>query len=80
MIDSTTRKPLRVSTEGTAGPFIEVPDSQLDELRQVLDSHGVHYWIEEEVISLNGGPYIAVVNLGRAGDANAVQAILDSIH
>jgi hypothetical protein len=77
MIDRTTGLPMRVSTEGTVGPFIRLPYSQLEEVRQLLDSHQGRYWVHENVISLNGGPFIAVVDLGRGGDAKAVQAILD---
>jgi len=79
MIDSTKGLPLRVSTEGTVGPYIRLPYSQIEDLRRVLDSHGIHYWVHENIISLDGGPYIAVVDLGRKADANALQAILDSV-
>lgn len=78
MIDVTTKKPLRVSTDGTAGPYILVPVSQLDEVRQLLDSHRLRYSVEEDAISLDGAPEVAVVDLGRGADAQAVQAILDS--
>lgn len=77
MIDIVTRKPLRVSTDGTAGAYIMVPVSQLDDIQRLLDSRGVGYWVEEEALSLNGAPEIAVVNLGRGSDVIAVQAILD---
>lgn len=77
MIDAATKKPLRVSTDGTAGPYIMVPVSQLDEVRRVLGDRGVRYWVEENAISLNGAPEVAVVNLGRGGDAAAAQALLD---
>jgi hypothetical protein len=77
MTDATTKKPLRVSNEGTAGPYIRLPFSQLDEVRRLLDSQRIRYWVEENVISFDGGPEIAVVNLGRGGDAAAVQAVLD---
>lgn len=80
MNDGTTNAPLRVFTEGTAGPYIMVPVARLDEVRAILDKRGVRYCIEEEVISLDGGPEIAVVDLGRGGDAPAVQAMLDSVH
>ncbi|HEX4792372.1 MAG TPA: hypothetical protein VH370_01185 [Humisphaera sp.] len=78
MTDSTTQQRLRVSTDGTAGPFIDVPVSQIDEVKRILDERQIRYWVEENVISLNGGPYIAVVNLGREGDAQLVQALLDN--
>jgi hypothetical protein len=79
MTDVTTKKPLHVSTESTAGPYISLPVSQLDEVRRLLDGRRIFYWVEENAISLNGAPYVAVINLGRAGDAVAVQAILDSV-
>lgn len=77
MIDSMTKKPIRVSTDGTAGPYVMVPVDQLEELRRVLDAGGVRYTIDEDVISLDGEPEVAVVDLGRAADAEAVQRLLD---
>jgi hypothetical protein len=77
MIDTANRRPLQVSTEGTAGPYIRLPLSQLDEVKRLLDARHVRYWVEEQAISFDGGPYMVVINLGREGDAAAVQAILD---
>jgi len=79
MLDTTTQKPLTVTVTGTAGPYIRVPFAQLADLRQLLDSGGVFYWVRENVISFDGGPEIARIELGRNGDAAAVQAILDGI-
>jgi hypothetical protein len=78
MIDAKTKKPLRVSTDGTAGPYIMVPVSQLDTVRGLLSSHDVRHWVDEDAISLDGEPEIAVVNLGRGADAAAVQKLLDT--
>jgi hypothetical protein len=78
MTDTTTKKPLRVSSDGTAGPYLMVPVSQLEDVQRLLDSHRIRYWVGENAISLNGAPEIAVINLGRGGDAAVVQAILDS--
>jgi hypothetical protein len=77
MKDAAVKKSLYVSTDGTAGPYIMVPVSQLTDLRQLLDQHGVHYFVDEDAISLDGAPEVAVVNLGRNGDAMSVQKILD---
>jgi len=79
MTDSTTNLPLRVSTDAMVGPYIRLPYSQVDEVRRILDSHGIRYWVRENVISLSGGPFIAKVHLGRGADADAIQAILDSV-
>ena len=78
MTDAATNQRLRVSTDGTAGPYIMLPVSQLDDVRKLLDSRGISYWVGENAISLNGAPEIAVINLGRAGDALGVQTLLDS--
>jgi hypothetical protein len=56
-----------------------VPVSQLADLQQLLGGRGVRYQVEEDVISLNGAPEVAVVDLGRGADAGAIQPILDSI-
>lgn len=76
MTDSMTRKPLRVSTDGTAGPYLMLPFSQLDEVLKLLAGR-VGYRVEEDVISLDGAPEIAVIDFGRSADAVAVQTILD---
>jgi hypothetical protein len=56
-----------------------VPFSQLTDVRQALDQHGIHHTVEEDVISLDGAPEIAVIDLGRAANADQVQAILDTV-
>lgn len=79
MINAMTRKRLHVSTDGGAGPYIMLPVSQLPDVRQVLDHHRIRYAVEEEVISLDGAPEVAVIDLGRAANADAIQAILDTV-
>jgi hypothetical protein len=78
MTDTTTQQRLRVSTDGTAGPYIMVPLSQLSEVKRILDTRRTRYWVDENAVSVDGAPYIAVVNLGREGDAAVVQTLLDS--
>lgn len=79
MTDLMTKKRLLVSTEGTAGPYIFLPESQLDEVQRLLDSHHIRYWVGENAISMDGGPFTTIINLGRGGDAKAVQTLLDSV-
>jgi hypothetical protein len=80
MKDVATKQPLYVSTHGTAGSYIMVPVSQLDDLRRLLDQHGVCYSVDEYAISLNGAPEGTLVNLARGTDTKNVQMILDSIN
>ena len=79
MIDTTTRKPLYVSTDGEAGPYIMTPVAQLEAVKALLDANRVSYWVDEEAISLDGKPEVAVINLGRRSDPERVQRLLDSI-
>ena len=77
MID--TRGPLHVSTDGGAGPYIMVPVGQLDEVTDLLDANKVPYWVDEEAISLDGKPEVAVINLGHGSDPAMAQRLLDSM-
>ncbi len=79
MIDVSTKKPLSVSTDGNAGPYVTVPVAQLPDVRDLLDANNVPYWLDEEAISLDGKPEVTVVNLGQGADPDAVQKILDGV-
>ena len=78
MIDAVMRKPLTVRTHGTAGPFIGLPVSQMDDVRRLLDGHGIGYTVDEFVISFEGAPEVGTIDLGRGANADAVRSILDS--
>jgi hypothetical protein len=79
MIDTTTRPPITISTDGGAGPYITVPVLQLEKVRALLDTNKIPYWVDEEVISLDGKPEVAVINLGQGSKLSTVQSLLDSI-
>lgn len=79
MIDMTSHQPLHVSAEGDAGPYIMVPVAQLEKVSALLKREKVAHWIDEEAISLDGKPEIAVINLGQESKPALVQGILDSI-
>jgi hypothetical protein len=77
MIDIQSRRPIRVSPGGTAGPYVKVPVDRIGRVRTSLDRRGIAYWVESHAISFDGEPEIAVINLGFSGDSGRVQAILD---
>ncbi|MDB5351648.1 MAG: hypothetical protein JWN86_2895 [Planctomycetota bacterium] len=77
MTDVSTHRPLLVSTDGGAGPYIMLPVDQLPHVQTLLDENRIRYWVDEDAISLNGKPAITVINLGRMGDAQSVQRLLD---
>jgi hypothetical protein len=77
MIDEMTKKPMRVDSDTVAGPFLMLPLSQLERVRELLDQNGIYYWPDSTAISLFNKPPRIVINFGRTGDANRIQAILD---
>ena len=79
MTDSTTKTPLRVKASGLGTASIDVPVSQLDELRGLLDRHRFRYWVSEMYLSYDGSPEEALVIFGHGVDVAAVQAALDSV-
>jgi hypothetical protein len=78
MTDVTTHERLYVSTEGTAGAYIIVPESQLNEIRRLLDSHNVRYTVDDDAIALDGKPEVTFVELAVGTDAVSVQTLLDT--
>jgi hypothetical protein len=79
MIDVRYNKPLHVSMEYPPRPYIRLPFSQLNKVRQLLDNHQINYWVREYTISLDSGPEEIIIYLNRGTDVATVQAILDSV-
>jgi hypothetical protein len=79
MIESDTKQPLRVRTDGSTGPYVDVPLAQLDRIKRLLDARGIYHWASEQALSYNGGPYMIVVNFGLKGEAARVQSVLDEL-
>jgi hypothetical protein len=71
-------RPLKVSTDGTAGPYIIVEPDQVDAVRTTLNANR---W--PNVISGNtwsqGMPDSTVIDLGSEADVAAVQLALDKM-
>ena len=70
----------RVRVRGVLGALDhDLPLDQLDMVKRLLGEKSVRYWVSEHAISMDGGPYIAVVNFGRGGNLDTIQSILDSV-
>jgi hypothetical protein len=79
MIDAITRERIVIHKEGSGGPYLMVADEQLEEVTKALGAEKISHWVDEDVISLDGEPAVAIVNFGRTVDVAAVQRILDAI-
>ena len=77
MIDKKMDGRLQVKSDVVAGPFLMLPLSELPRVRERLDRHAIWYWVDSTAISLDGKPAKIVINFGRNGDANQIQALLD---
>lgn len=77
MTDTSSGERLIVSTEGDGGPFIDLPLSQVEEVRERLDRASIPYWVDSMAISIDGEPPMTVINFSRYVDAGRIQAALD---
>jgi hypothetical protein len=78
MLDAVTKKPLLVLFHERSQPYIRVPASQLNTVETLLKAHGIRCWPDENIISLNGGPAMGIMNIASNENTVKVQAILDS--
>jgi hypothetical protein len=78
MTDTATRRPIRVSTDGTSGPYIMVSVELLEKVRRLLVENDVPHWVDHHALSVDGRPAVTVINLGRTVDSRRVQDLLDA--
>lgn len=79
MIDAVTQKRLCVSTDDPFAPCIVVPVDRLNTVLAALDANDISYWLDEEVLSVDGKPEVAFVNLADGSDPASAQRVLDGI-
>ena len=78
MIDVETQERLTVHTEGNAGPYIMVSVNQLQVVEEILEKDNIPYWTDDDAISVDGKPEVAIINIGAGVDGTRVQGILDA--
>ena len=79
MIDAITRERIKIHAQGPGSPYFMVAQEQLETVANVLRDRGISHWVDEDVISIDDEPAVAIVNLGRGADVPRVQAVLDTI-
>jgi hypothetical protein len=78
MIDSSTRKPIRVLMDEATGPYIWVSVKHLQQVSELLSRNGVSFWVDHHAVSVDGQPAVTVINVRRGTDPQQVQALLDA--
>ena len=77
MTSAATKHRLIVWGIGTEWPYISLAESQVADVRRVLDTAGVRYEVDELAVSLDGEPEVTRINFRRGTDGAAVQKLLD---
>ena len=75
----TYYKKLTVWTYENSRPYIKVRYDQLEKLSALLDQNDIENLARENILSIDGGPYIATVDLGWKTDVQWVQTLLDGV-
>ena len=78
MIDKVTNKPFKITPQEGGWPYIRLPLEQLEDVRHVLDAHGIRYHTSGSGVNFDNGPYIALIDLAYKTDVAKLQAILDA--
>ena len=79
MIDTITRKPITVETDGEErGGYLDIPLDQLDSVVALLRANDIPHWVDEEALSMDGGPFEITITLSQRADPVVVQRLLDS--
>jgi hypothetical protein len=78
MASTNTNSQAQVTAYPTGWPYIMAPVDELTSIRKVLDEHRVRYWMDEMSISVNGQPFVSVINFPRHANAEEIQALLNA--
>jgi hypothetical protein len=71
--------PLKVSTDGTAGPYVIVTPEQIGHVVAAFREAGIDFHVDEDAVLSGGTPALAVIDLGSGADVERVQAVLDDV-
>jgi hypothetical protein len=79
MPTSDTNDPLKVSTDGTAGPYVIVTPEQLGPVVLAFREEGLDFHVVEDAVLLRGAPALAIIDLDQGADVEQIQGILDGV-
>lgn len=79
MINEHGNEPIRVHTDGDAGPYLIIEPAQAADVRAVLDKGGIGYSIDSDAIRVDGHPAGTLFNLGHGADIQEIQRLLDEV-
>lgn len=79
MTDAMTKTRMQVDGIGTDYSSLLLQLDQVEDVRHLLDRHGVQYTLDNFALSMNGDPETTIIHLKPRTDGRWVQQILDSV-
>jgi hypothetical protein len=76
---SEMNAPLRVSTDGTADPYVVVTPEQLGAVVVAFREEGIDFRVEDDAVLSGGTPALAIIDLGGGPNVERVQHVLDRV-
>jgi hypothetical protein len=76
---SEMNAPLKVSTDGTAGPYVIVTPGQIRSVVVAFREEGIDFHVDEDAVLSGGTPALAVIDLGSGADVERIQGVLDRV-
>jgi hypothetical protein len=78
MTNTMNGKRIEVAIHPGVGASIWLPYSTVPGVCKLLDQHQIRYTVDEHTLSMDDGPEMSIIRMGRKVNAVAVQAILDA--
>jgi hypothetical protein len=79
MLISELNVPLKVSTDGAAGPYVIVTPEQLGHVVTAFRMHGIDFHVDEDAVLSGGTPALAIIELTGGAHVQRAQAVLDRV-
>ncbi len=76
MIDNTTGMRIEVLSDGNAGPYVVVPESQAHEVRDLLRINDISFTENAKSIR-SGNGNDTIFGFGKGADVNIIQSVFD---
>jgi hypothetical protein len=78
MTDTSKQRPVQVRTVDDIS-YLRVPEELVERIHKLFEENNVPHWVENLILSVDGGPRMVVIHLSRKADPRRAQELLDAI-
>ena len=79
MWDSFSGDKVDVRVDAKCGPYIMIAPSEIVRVEELLETHGIHFTLEDDNHPCKGTPEAAVIEFESRADLQHIQQVLDSV-